>query len=63
MLSQLKRAPLFLKVFVNTFAPYLGAGIRVTQMDLDAGMVDVEMPLTRLNKTTSAHNLVAAYTA
>jgi acyl-coenzyme A thioesterase PaaI-like protein len=50
MLSQLKRAPLLLKVFVNTYAPYLGAGIRVTQMDLDAGMIDVEMPLTRLNK-------------
>ena len=50
MLSRLKKNPLFLKLLINSYAPYLGAGVRVTDMDMHAGRVRVEMPLTRINR-------------
>lgn len=42
--------PHLLKGRLNTFAPFMGAGIRVQTMDLDNGLCVVTMPLTRLNR-------------
>lgn len=50
MLSTLRKNAFFLKMMLNTYAPYVGAGVRVTHLDLDGGLIDVEMPLTRFNK-------------
>ena len=49
-LGKIKKHPLFLKLLINSYAPYLGAGVRVTDMDMHAGRVRVEMPLTRINR-------------
>lgn len=49
-LGKIKKHPLFLKLLINSYAPYLGAGVRVTDMDMAAGRVRVEMPLTRINR-------------
>lgn len=49
-LGKIKKNPLFLKLLINSYAPYLGAGVRVTDMDMKAGRVRVEMPLTRINR-------------
>ena len=49
-LGKIKKHPLFLKLLINSYAPYLGAGVRVTDMDMEAGHVRVEMPLTRINR-------------
>lgn len=50
MLSTLRRQPWFLKFMMNAYAPYVGAGVRVRLLDLEAGMAQVDMPLTRLNR-------------
>ncbi|MEY4515995.1 MAG: hypothetical protein RL180_341 [Pseudomonadota bacterium] len=50
MLKILRHSPFFLKALLNTYAPYVGAGVRVKQLLLDDGLIDVEMPLTRFNK-------------
>jgi len=50
MLGRLKKHPLFIKLLINSYAPYLGAGVRVTDVDMAAGRVRVEMPLTRVNR-------------
>lgn len=50
MLGRLKKHPLFIKLLINSYAPYLGAGVRVTDVDMAAGRVRVEMPLTRINR-------------
>jgi len=50
MLSRLKKHPLFIKLLINSYAPYLGAGVRLTDVDMAAGRVRVEMPLTRINR-------------
>lgn len=49
-LGKIKKHPLFIKLLINSYAPYLGAGVRVTDMDMEAGRVRVEMPLTRINR-------------
>ncbi len=48
--SRIKKHPLFIKLLINSYAPYLGAGVRVTDVDMQAGRVRVEMPLTRVNR-------------
>lgn len=35
---------------INTYAPYLGAGVKMTELDLVKGRCSVAMPLTSLNK-------------
>jgi acyl-coenzyme A thioesterase PaaI-like protein len=50
MLNTLRKSPFFLKMLLNTYAPYVGAGVRIQHLDLDEGIIDVEMPLTRFNK-------------
>lgn len=35
---------------INTYAPYLGAGVKMTELDLVRGHCSVAMPLTALNK-------------
>lgn len=35
---------------INTYAPYLGAGVKMTKLDLVQGRCSVAMPLTALNK-------------
>lgn len=42
--------PSLIKLRINTYAPYVGAGIKVTQMDLSQGRCTVVMALTALNK-------------
>ena len=42
--------PHLLKLRINTYAPYVGAGIKVEHIDLDQGLCVVSMPLTALNK-------------
>lgn len=50
IMNRLRRNPFFLKILLNTYAPYVGAGVRITRLDLPNYAIDVEMPLTRLNK-------------
>lgn len=40
----------FIKLFLNLYPPYLGAGVRVNTIDYQQGVIEVSMPLTRLNK-------------
>ncbi len=42
--------PHLLKLRINTYAPYVGAGIKVEYVDLDQGLCVVSMGLTPLNK-------------
>ncbi len=42
--------PHLLKGRLSTYAPFVGAGIRMDLVDLDNGLIVVSMPLTRLNK-------------
>lgn len=39
-----------LRARLAAYAPYVGAGIRVTRLDLEGGAIDVEMPLTDENR-------------
>lgn len=54
--TQLKKTvlpPLLPKLImwrINTYAPYLGAGVKLTELDLVKGRCNVAMPLTALNK-------------
>jgi acyl-coenzyme A thioesterase PaaI-like protein len=50
MLKNFMRGSTFAKFWLNSYAPYLGAGIRTTELDLDRGIVQVEMGLNALNK-------------
>ncbi|GAC1371815.1 MAG: DUF4442 domain-containing protein [Aquirhabdus sp.] len=50
MLKNLKSNSTFARLWLNAYVPYFGAGIRTTELDLDAGVVQIEMPLTALNK-------------
>jgi acyl-coenzyme A thioesterase PaaI-like protein len=50
MFEQLKSNSTIARLWLNTYIPYFGASIRTTQLDLDAGIVQVEMPLNFLNK-------------
>lgn len=43
--------PHIIKSKLNTFAPFLGAGIRLEMVDLDNGLCVVGLPMTRLNKS------------
>lgn len=38
------------KLFLNVYPPYLGAGVRVDEIDYDKGVIQVSMPLTWYNK-------------
>lgn len=38
------------KHFLNLYPPYLGAGVRVQEIDYQKGFITVKMPLTPLNK-------------
>ena len=38
------------KKMMNIYSPYLGAGIKVDQVDFKAGLIRATMPLTPLNK-------------
>lgn len=42
--------PHLLKLRINTYAPYLGAGIKIEHINFDQGLCVVTMPLTTLNK-------------
>lgn len=42
--------PHLLKLRINTYAPYLGAGIKIEHINFDQGLCVVSMPLTTLNK-------------
>jgi acyl-coenzyme A thioesterase PaaI-like protein len=50
MFNKLKNNSTIARLWINAYVPYFGAGIRTTKLDLDAGIVQVEMPLTALNK-------------
>jgi len=50
MFKNLKSNSTFARLWLNAYVPYFGAGIRTTELDLDAGIVQIEMPLTALNK-------------
>ena len=50
MLKKLMKGSTSAKLWLNTYPPYLGAGVRTTFLDLDRGIVQVEMPLTAFNK-------------
>lgn len=50
MFKNLKNNSTFARLWLNAYVPYFGAGIRTTELDLDAGIVQIEMPLTALNK-------------
>lgn len=43
-------SPHLLKLRINTYAPYVGAGIKVDHVDLDQGLCVVSMKLTAMNK-------------
>lgn len=40
----------FVKLFLNFYPPYLGAGVRVDEIDYNKGVIQVSMPLTWYNK-------------
>ena len=42
--------PHLLKLRINTYAPYVGAGIKVEHVDLDQGLCVVSMGLNAWNK-------------
>lgn len=42
--------PHLLKLRINTYAPYVGAGIKIEHMNLDQGLCVVSMGLNNLNK-------------
>lgn len=42
--------PHLLKLRINTYAPYVGAGIKIDHLDMDQGLCVVSMGLTPLNK-------------
>lgn len=42
--------PYLLKLRINTYAPYLGAGIKIEHLNLDQGLCVVSMGLNNLNK-------------
>ena len=42
--------PHLLKLRINTYAPYVGAGIKLEHLDTDQGLCVVSMGLTALNK-------------
>ncbi len=42
--------PHLIKLRINTYAPYIGAGIKIDHIDLDQGLCVVSMGLNRLNK-------------
>lgn len=42
--------PHLLKLRINTYAPYVGAGIKIDHIDLDQGLCVVSMGLNPLNK-------------
>ena len=46
----LKRMPQLAKFFINHYAPYRGANIRIDQFKLAEGYVKVRMPLTSSNR-------------
>lgn len=50
MLKNIQNKPWLIKLLVNSYIPYVGAGVRLTRVDLEKGMVEVAMPLTKLNK-------------
>ncbi len=43
-------SPTATRWFLNVYPPYLGAGVRVQKVDYDKGVIDVCMPLTKLNQ-------------
>ena len=42
--------PYLLKLRINTYAPYIGAGIKIEHINLDQGLCVVSMGLNSLNK-------------
>lgn len=40
----------FVKLFLNFYPPYLGAGVKVEKIDYQNGVIQVSMPLTWYNK-------------
>ena len=42
--------PHLFKLRINTYAPYVGAGIKIDHLDMDQGLCVVSMGLTALNK-------------
>ncbi len=50
MIKKVFQQPWFLKLLTNAYVPYIGAGVRVKHVSFDEGIVEVHMPLTKLNK-------------
>jgi acyl-coenzyme A thioesterase PaaI-like protein len=50
MFNRLKRSSTFVRFRLNTYMPYFGAGVRLTQLDFDAGIAQVEMSLNVFNR-------------
>lgn len=50
IINRLRRNPFFLKMMLNTYAPYVGAGVKIVRFDVDNLAIDVQMRLNRFNK-------------
>lgn len=50
MIKKVLQQPWFLKLMANAYVPYIGAGVRIKQLSIEKGLVEVHMPLTKLNK-------------
>ena len=50
MIKKVLQQPWFLKLMANAYVPYIGAGVRIKKVSIEEGVVEVHMPLTRLNK-------------
>lgn len=50
MIKKVLQQPWFLKLMANAYVPYIGAGVRIKQVSIEEGVVEVHMPLTKLNK-------------
>lgn len=50
MFEKFKRNSTIARLWLNSYIPYFGASIKTTLLDLDAGIVQVEMPLNVFNR-------------
>lgn len=50
IINRLRRNPFFLKMLLNTYAPYVGAGVKIVRFDVKNLAIDVHMGLNRFNK-------------
>ena len=50
MIKKVLQQPWFLKLMANAYVPYIGAGVRIKKVSIEEGVVEVHMPLTKLNR-------------